>query len=185
MGGKLLDLTQLALGKTLDKTEQCSNWEKRPLRASQIVYAAIDAYCLLEIYDVLCSECERQNIMIKDVIQEVQVGRSPVREPKSSISVKDFRMICTWELYRLVKRLRSCGIDACYNNAQIPTKKTMKLLKRGYIVLTTVEQSWSNPAQCVRVPVADEKTQLLHVLKKYGIQVTDADINTRCRVSLL
>ncbi|XP_032933363.1 exonuclease mut-7 homolog isoform X2 [Catharus ustulatus] len=51
-------LVQHVLGKPLDKTEQLSNWEKRPLREEQILYAASDAYCLLEIYERLCKDPE-------------------------------------------------------------------------------------------------------------------------------
>ncbi|XP_077354171.1 exonuclease mut-7 homolog isoform X3 [Festucalex cinctus] len=46
-------LVQQVLGKALDKTEQMSNWKKRPLRVSQIIYAVTDAYCLLDVYSVL------------------------------------------------------------------------------------------------------------------------------------
>ncbi|KAG7498615.1 exonuclease mut-7-like [Solea senegalensis] len=48
-------LVQQVLGKPLDKTEQMSNWEKRPLRISQIRYAVADACCLLDVYSVLSS----------------------------------------------------------------------------------------------------------------------------------
>lgn len=48
-------LVQQVLGQPLDKTEQMSNWEKRPLRISQIRYAVADAYCLLDVYSVLSS----------------------------------------------------------------------------------------------------------------------------------
>lgn len=34
-------LVQHILGKPLDKTEQLSNWEKRPLREEQIIYAGL------------------------------------------------------------------------------------------------------------------------------------------------
>lgn len=48
-------LVQQVLGRPLDKTEQMSNWEKRPLRISQIRYAVADAHCLLDVFSVLSS----------------------------------------------------------------------------------------------------------------------------------
>ncbi|XP_012558041.1 exonuclease mut-7 homolog isoform X2 [Hydra vulgaris] len=41
------------LGQSLDKTFQVSDWDKRPLSTNQIQYAALDAFCLLEVYKVL------------------------------------------------------------------------------------------------------------------------------------
>jgi len=38
-------LVQHVLGKPLDKTEQMSNWEKRPLREEQILYAGLLTDC--------------------------------------------------------------------------------------------------------------------------------------------
>jgi ribonuclease D len=39
------------LGKPLDKAEQCSNWSIRPLRQSQLEYAALDAWVLVAIWE--------------------------------------------------------------------------------------------------------------------------------------
>ncbi|CAD8072257.1 unnamed protein product [Paramecium primaurelia] len=39
------------LGKELDKVEQISNWQKRPLRNAQIHYAALDAFICLHLYN--------------------------------------------------------------------------------------------------------------------------------------
>ncbi|XP_059616804.1 exonuclease mut-7 homolog [Phlebotomus argentipes] len=52
-GENLSNLVYLCLGRKLDKSNQFSNWEKRPLRQDQIHYAALDAFCLLEVFDVI------------------------------------------------------------------------------------------------------------------------------------
>ncbi|CAD8121926.1 unnamed protein product [Paramecium sonneborni] len=38
-------------GKELDKVEQISNWQQRPLRSAQIHYAALDAFICLKLYN--------------------------------------------------------------------------------------------------------------------------------------
>ena len=39
------------MGKNLNTTYQISDWLNRPLNKRQIIYAATDAYCLLQIYN--------------------------------------------------------------------------------------------------------------------------------------
>eukprot|EP00933_Yihiella_yeosuensis_P017048 TRINITY_DN14350_c1_g5_i1.p1 TRINITY_DN14350_c1_g5~~TRINITY_DN14350_c1_g5_i1.p1 ORF type:complete len:817 (-),score=160.47 TRINITY_DN14350_c1_g5_i1:271-2376(-) len=45
----LKTVTEAWLGVTLDKTQQCSDWDKRPLSAEQLRYAAADAVVLIDI----------------------------------------------------------------------------------------------------------------------------------------
>lgn len=68
VGQSLGDLVQLCLGKKLDKSNQFSNWENRPLRQEQLVYAALDAYCLIEMYDIIKRQCDQTEINFNDLI---------------------------------------------------------------------------------------------------------------------
>jgi 3'-5' exonuclease len=42
---------EATFGKALDKTEQCSQWSKRPLFEKQRIYAAMDAWACVALYD--------------------------------------------------------------------------------------------------------------------------------------
>uniref|UniRef100_UPI00398EB289 exonuclease mut-7 homolog n=1 Tax=Pristiophorus japonicus TaxID=55135 RepID=UPI00398EB289 len=132
-------LVQHVLGKPLDKTQQLSNWEKRPLRLNQIIYAAADAYCLLEVYDALrrdpqqfglsrsledCMMCKvekrgRENKPKKNknspsiTEQFVQAPHTaPDKIPSfPPISPSEFSVICDNMLQGLGRYLRCLGVD--------------------------------------------------------------------------
>ncbi|VVC33796.1 Ribonuclease H-like domain,3'-5' exonuclease domain,Mut7-C RNAse domain [Cinara cedri] len=130
----LSDLVKLCFGKPLNKTEQFSNWEKIPLRYNQIKYAALDAYCLLEIYNVFKSECKANGIPFDEVCQKisnsdqsetlkpkprnkkhkhkVQTTNIAFKSPHTHVSnVRDIKLLVPNTLEKLAERLRKCGID--------------------------------------------------------------------------
>ena len=49
----LAAVVKYLFNKDLCKYEQMSNWEKRPLKFTQIHYAGLDAFCLLMIKNVI------------------------------------------------------------------------------------------------------------------------------------
>lgn len=53
MQNSLAFMTQYLLGKALCKYEQRSNWNRRPLKKSQLHYAALDAQICLKLYEIL------------------------------------------------------------------------------------------------------------------------------------
>ncbi|ALC39432.1 Nbr [Drosophila busckii] len=67
-GEALTDLSMLCLGKKLNKANQCSNWANRPLRREQVLYAAIDARCLMLIYACLNNYVPDINVIIEKSI---------------------------------------------------------------------------------------------------------------------
>ncbi|XP_066592164.1 exonuclease mut-7 homolog [Prorops nasuta] len=91
----LSKLVELSLGNRLNKSDQFSNWERRPLRESQIIYAALDAYCLLEVYDVLKTHCLQMDIPFYDITMETnKPPKSPMRNSKSNTQ-KQPKVECT------------------------------------------------------------------------------------------
>lgn len=54
----LSKLSQLELGLAVDKEQQCSHWERRPLTEEQLLYAGIDAWSLTLLFDSLCRKLQ-------------------------------------------------------------------------------------------------------------------------------
>jgi ribonuclease D len=67
----LSSMVKLCLGKKLDKSNQFSNWANRPLRKKQLEYAALDAYCLLEIYDAIEEQLKKIKIDLNEVLNRL------------------------------------------------------------------------------------------------------------------
>ncbi|TYZ58102.1 hypothetical protein PybrP1_006694 [[Pythium] brassicae (nom. inval.)] len=57
-GKSLSTAATRVLGKPLDKSMQLSDWDARPLSAAQMHYAALDAFCLVQILQAIASVVE-------------------------------------------------------------------------------------------------------------------------------
>uniref|UniRef100_A0A914X261 3'-5' exonuclease domain-containing protein n=1 Tax=Plectus sambesii TaxID=2011161 RepID=A0A914X261_9BILA len=75
----LTALCEQFLGYRLDKTEQRSVWDRRPLRPSQLRYAALDAYCLLQIFERCVAWAEELGVDALDITLKHQYA--PVNLP--------------------------------------------------------------------------------------------------------
>ncbi|KAM9721108.1 exonuclease mut-7 homolog isoform 4-T7 [Dama dama] len=124
-------LVQQVLGKPLDKTQQLSNWDRRPLGEEQLVYAAADAYCLLEVYWALCREparfhlpgalpwslglgCSERCGTQEPPLQKVSASPRQVCSPEDAapeVPAQAFRVVCDNMLGGLARTLRCLGVD--------------------------------------------------------------------------
>ncbi|NXK93543.1 MUT7 Exonuclease, partial [Formicarius rufipectus] len=157
-------LVQHVLGKPLDKTEQLSNWEKRPLRKEQILYAASDAYCLLEIYERLCKDPEsfglssdlRESLVRKRSIKPMakkQLNKQEALSPSgqqcqgakveacrapAALSPREFSVVCDNMLQGLGRYLRCLGVDVRMLENEDDHRKAAEIARQeGRVILTS------------------------------------------------
>ncbi|MCD7465826.1 hypothetical protein HAX54_001997 [Datura stramonium] len=63
----LATICQEVLGISLSKELQCSDWSQRPLTEEQMQYAAVDAHCLIHIFDVFKAKVVTEGNSIESV----------------------------------------------------------------------------------------------------------------------
>ncbi|GMF34232.1 unnamed protein product [Phytophthora fragariaefolia] len=96
------------LHRKLAKTQQVSNWERRPLTASQVHYAAADALVLIHLYDEILLQIKKQHgeqkFQLSDVANVLDVNLP--RSPKCSLCFEVFEMPA-----ELKKHRKLCTVD--------------------------------------------------------------------------
>uniref|UniRef100_A0A8C0RDG0 3'-5' exonuclease domain-containing protein n=1 Tax=Canis lupus familiaris TaxID=9615 RepID=A0A8C0RDG0_CANLF len=209
-----LDLLQVhrqqVLGRPLDKAQQLSNWDRRPLSEEQLVYAAADAYCLLEVYQTLCREPASFSLS-EDLAKSLRPGHSERSGPQElprlqvapalawqepaakedmapGVPARAFRVVCDNMLQGLARSLRCLGVDVLALGTDDDHRRAAEVARQeGRIILTSGLPYHKLRAQvgagrCLSVDCSlKARQQAKAVLKHFNVCVTHADIFSRCQ----
>ncbi|XP_046996046.1 exonuclease mut-7 homolog [Schistocerca americana] len=211
-GESLSRLVELCKGHPLDKSDQFSNWEQRPLRRGQLVYAALDAYCLLEVFDVMEQCCAEQGIPFLEICNSIiQMLKSPKKVPKSTkktqkeiaesplimgpppftepVPARSLRIVCDMMVAGLGLQLRMCGIDTVILKAGQNYDQCVRIaMNEDRMVITRGKNIYRQMSQhlpmghCYLVSEGNLEKQLKEVLEYFNVTVTKKDVFSRCKI---
>ncbi|CAJ0941558.1 unnamed protein product [Ranitomeya imitator] len=202
-------LVKDVLGKPLDKKEQLSNWDKRPLREDQIVYAASDAYCLLDVFETLChtpdkfglkpnfyefpkgkvspkkdvgrSPCQKESVLKNKRLQTPPKAVSPKNTPQTKpLTPREFSVICDNMLQGLGRYLRCLGVDVLMLENDDDHRKASEIARRDGRVILTCGQ----PYQTLRSQIGEGKCFSVNCSEKAKEQAIEVLKHFNVSVSL-
>lgn len=192
-GNSLSSFVQTCFGLPLKKTEQCSNWEIRPLRSTQIEYAALDAYVLIELYNFLQKQCLEQDINFEEMCNNTMLDtrKKGTKKQKDSVlnlqtkGAMDIKLFVETKLTNLIPYLRHCGVDTMIMpttmlwhdiiNLAISEDRFILLAKLKYTPMKKYPQT-----SILELHGGSIHEQLMKVLSCFNVKVNKDDLISRC-----
>ncbi|KAM5329790.1 LOW QUALITY PROTEIN: exonuclease mut-7 homolog [Glossophaga mutica] len=189
--------------QVLGKTQQLSSWDRRPPGEGQLLYAAADARCLLEVYQALCGEPAGFHLS-RDLAKGPRPGHSQrpgaweLPHPQEASAPPEqvtraprgprgpFLAVCDSLRQGLARRLRRLGADVLVLGGEGPREVAEVARQEGRVILTSglpYHKLWLQvgAGRCLWADCSLEAQQAQAVLRHFQARVTHADIFSRCR----
>lgn len=205
----LSKLTEAVLGKPLSKREQVSDWQRRPLSAGQLAYAAMDAHVLLRLLPLVQEDtgtlaappptaggrrkargpARRQPNAGRAEARDCEVRRENAATAAAIAAMpqRDVKLLCDETLLKLGRRLRVIGIDTVFLVGERlddygPILGQARLDRRVLVTLSrrTAEKAQRFGMRALVVLERHPDEQLRSMIDQCGFQVGRATLMTRC-----
>lgn len=198
-GSSLSSLAQSCFGLPVKKSEQCSNWEIRPLRETQIEYAALDAHILIVIYEYFQKLSHEQKLNFEEICNDVMLERKKKFTKKSKVieripstipslptkAVNDVKFLIQPEISQLVAYLRFCGIDSCvmpttllwHDVINLATSEDRLILLNKLKYSPTINFPQSSILDVGKGTITEQLHKIFHT---FNINVKQKDLFTLC-----
>jgi ribonuclease D len=143
------DFVEQLLGEIPNKSEQHSNWQTRPLRPSQISYAAMDAHYLLQLYPIVIEQLESlgRRLWVSEFCEVLEQSSRLMTKPKHAWVKLRSHLKNEAELFfckEFSKLREQLAQDTNYNRTRVVTDADLIELSQQMAVLVKEKKDFND-----------------------------------------